>query len=148
MKYDLASLFGMRLWSNNFEKIQIQRKTVNTTRKLEMLWQQRIWNIRKNVYNTDSCLACCCSDSKSSKHDLLWPFSTLLYIRIIEKRIPPGRIRNSLPPYHISAKLYSPLYQICLFSVPPLKIHFPPHTEKMIGHLVLILQSYILKFSL
>ena len=44
---------------------------------------------------------------------------------------PPGRIRNSLPPpYHISAKLYSPLYQICLFSVPPLKIHFPPTHRK------------------
>ena len=34
------------------------------------------------------------------------------------------------PPYHISAKLYSPLYQICLFSVPPLKIHFPPTHRK------------------
>ena len=37
------------------------------------------------------------------------------------------------PPYHISAKLYSPLYQICLFSVPPSKFTSPPHTEKMIG---------------
>ena len=43
------------------------------------------------------------------------------------------------PPYHISAKLYSPLYQICFFSVPPSKFTPPPHihththTEKMIG---------------
>ena len=46
----------------------------------------------------------------------------------------PDEFVIPFPPYHISAKLYSPLYQICLFSVSPLKIHFPPpHTVKMIG---------------
>ena len=34
------------------------------------------------------------------------------------------------PPYHISAKLYSPLYQICLFSVPPSEFTSPTHTQK------------------
>ena len=43
---------------------------------------------------------------------------------------PPDEFVIPFPPYHISVKLYSPLYQICLFSVPPLKIHFPPTHRK------------------
>ena len=104
---------------------------MNTTRKLEMLWQQRIWNKRK-MYMT---LTVVWHDVVLIANPVTWFTITIQYFIIhsdYQKMYsPPGRIRNSFPPpYHISAKLYSPLYQICLFSVPPLKIHFPPTHRK------------------
>ena len=55
----------------------------------------------------------------------------LLYIRIIKKRISPvDEFVIPFPPYHISAKLYSPLYQICLFSVPPPPPPTHTHTHR------------------
>ena len=53
--------------------------------------------------------------------------SVLYYTFGLSKNcIPPGRIRNSLPPLPYFGQSLFPLYQICLFSVPPQNSLSPP----------------------
>ena len=56
--------------------------------------------------------------------------SVLYYTFRLSKNVfPLDEFVIPFPPCHISAKLYSPLYQICFFSVPPSKFTPPPHRK-------------------
>ena len=102
---------------------------MNTTRKLEMLYQQRIWNKQKmcmtlTVVSHVAVLIANPVNMVNSDHSVLY-----YTFGLSKNAFPPGRIRNSFSPYYILAKLYSPLYQICFFLSPPQNSLPPTHRK-------------------
>ena len=67
-----------------------------------------------------------------------WTLQYFIMHSDYQKTYPPGQICTSFPLLLYFGQTLFPLYQICFFSIPSLKIHSPPppphtHTEKMIG---------------
>ena len=133
MKYDLTTLFNLEWdydviisWKSKFrfrEKLWIPQESLCWSSNKESRTYGKMYMTLTVVWH-DVVLIANPVNMVYSDHSVLY------YTFGLSKNVlSPGRIRDSFPPYHILAKLYSPLYQICLFSVPPSNLTSPTHRK-------------------